>query len=209
MWPRKTPRTPPHQPGKTEDENVPHDDPKNDAENAVNSGDVQEPRDDAGFEDEAADRIEALEAQLREANSRALRALADFQNFQRRAAQNEVVARQQGTGVLAMGVVAVLDTFDLALAQDMSRTSAEQIVAGIRVIRAELMKALAQQGVGVIHPAPDDEFTPGRHEAIMQQEAEGVEPGNVVFTLQPGYTLGGAAGERVLRPAKVSVAPRE
>jgi molecular chaperone GrpE (heat shock protein) len=53
---------------------------------------------------------------------------------------------------------------------------------------------------------------PGIHEAIMQQAAEGVEPGHVAATLQTGYVLaggGGGGGERVLRPAKVSVAARE
>jgi molecular chaperone GrpE (heat shock protein) len=37
----------------------------------------------------------------------------------------------------------------------------------------------------------------------MQQAAEGVESGHIVSTFQPGYTL----GERVVRPAKVVVAP--
>ena len=48
----------------------------------------------------------------------------------------------------------------------------------------------------------------------MQQQAEGIEPGHVVSTFQAGYTLAGPSGsppgsERVLRPAKVAVAPTE
>jgi molecular chaperone GrpE len=37
----------------------------------------------------------------------------------------------------------------------------------------------------------------------MQQAAEGVEPGHVSFVMSTGYKL----GERVVRPAKVGVAP--
>jgi molecular chaperone GrpE len=79
-------------------------------------------------------------------------------------------------------------------------------VGGVRVIRDELMKSLQTHGVGVISPQPGDEFEPGRHEAIMTQPAEGVESGRVVNTFQAGYTLKVSGVERVVRPAKVSVA---
>jgi hypothetical protein len=39
----------------------------------------------------------------------------------------------------------------------------------------------------------------------MQQAAEGVEPGNVSATFQPGYAM----GDRVIRSAKVAVAPAD
>jgi len=151
------------------------------------------------------DRIAALEAELEEAKARSLRQMADFQNYQRRALQNEQVAKQQGMGSVASGVVGVIDHLDLALAQDTDKASVQQIVTGVRVIRDELMKSLQQHGVGVISPAPNEEFVPGRHEAIMQQALPGIAPGHVSSTLQAGYTL----GDRVLRPAKVAVAPSE
>jgi molecular chaperone GrpE len=74
---------------------------------------------------------------------------------------------------------------------------------GVKVIRQELLKALESGGVTVISPQPGDEFDPNRHSAIMQQPAEGVEPGRVSATFQPGYAL----GDRVIRSAKVAVAP--
>jgi molecular chaperone GrpE len=163
---------------------------------------------------EIQERIGQLEAELADAQSRALRVMADFQNYQRRALQNEVVARQQGLGTLATSVVGVVDHFDQALNQQPGTPEAQQILTGVKVIRDELLKALQQHGVGLISPAPNEEFVPGRHEAIMQQKAEGVEPGHVVSTFQAGYTLAGPPGspagsERVLRPAKVAVAPTE
>src|SRR5437899_4002982 len=163
---------------------------------------------------EIQERIGQLEAELSDAQSRALRVMADFQNYQRRALQNEVVARQQGLGALATSVVGVVDHFDQALNQTPANPEAQQILTGLRVIRDELLKALQQHGVGLINPSPNEEFVPGRHEAIMQQTAEGIEPGHVVSTFQSGYTLAGPAGspqgsERVLRPAKVAVAPTD
>ncbi|MFA6044633.1 MAG: nucleotide exchange factor GrpE [Phycisphaerales bacterium] len=152
------------------------------------------------------EKLAQLTAELDDAKARALRLMADYQNYQRRAYLNEDVAKQQGIASVVTSVVPVLDHFDLALMQDPSKASAEQIMAGVRVIREELLKALAQRGVGVIAPQPNDEFNPGRHEAVMQQPADGIFPGHIVQCFQLGYTLG---PERVLRPAKVVVAPAE
>jgi len=152
-------------------------------------------------------RIAELEGQLADANARAIRALADFQNFQRRSLQNEIAAKQDGVSGVVRGVVNALDHFDLALHLDPAKSTAEQIVGGVRVIRDELLKVLAQQGVSMINPADGDDFQPGRHEAIMQMQKDGVESGQVAQTLQAGYVLSTAGNDRVLRPAKVAVAP--
>ena len=162
---------------------------------------------------EIQERIGQLEAELEHARSQSLRVMADFQNYQRRALQNEVVAKQMGVAALATAVTGVIDHFDHALNQQPKGPEAQQVLAGLSVIRDELLKALQQHGVTQINPAPNDEFVPGRHEAIMQKAQEGVEPGRVVSTFQPGYALttpGSApGGERVLRAAKVAVAPTE
>jgi molecular chaperone GrpE len=163
---------------------------------------------------EIQERIGQLEAELEDARSRALRVMADFQNYQRRALQNEIVAKQQGLAALATSVTGVIDHFDHALSQQPKTPEAQQVLAGLNVIRDELIKALQQHGVTQINPAPNDEFVPGRHEAIMQKAQEGVEPGHVASTFQPGYVMAAPGGsppgsERVLRAAKVAVAPTE
>jgi molecular chaperone GrpE (heat shock protein) len=38
---------------------------------------------------------------------------------------------------------------------------------------------------------------------VLNRAAEGVEPGHISLTLQPGYAL----GERIIRSASVAVAP--
>jgi molecular chaperone GrpE len=133
------------------------------------------------------------------------RSLADFQNYQRRALQNEQEARRQGATSVLMSVLPVLDHFDLALTQPTPDENSRKILEGVRVIRAELLRVLESQGVTIISPQPNDEFDPNRHSAIMQQAAEGVEPGNVSATFQPGYAM----GDRVIRSAKVAVAPAD
>lgn len=152
--------------------------------------------------------VEALKNALGERDamlSRLQRAIADHQNFQRRAANNEREAGVQARTGVVQSIIPVLDHFDLALAQDPDKTTAEQIVGGVRVIRDELMRVLNSFGVTLIDPAPGDEFDPNCHEAMLRQAGEGVQPGHISLNLGVGYKL----GERVVRPAKVAVAPTE
>ncbi|GJM18282.1 MAG: hypothetical protein DHS20C14_04950 [Phycisphaeraceae bacterium] len=133
------------------------------------------------------------------------RAVADHQNFQRRAGINEREAGTQALSGVLQGIIPVLDNFDLALAQDPETVTAQQVVGGVAVIRDELMRVLRSYGVAPIAPAVGDEFNPVEHEAMLRQSAEGVEPGHIALALGVGYKL----GDRVIRPAKVAVAPAE
>lgn len=131
------------------------------------------------------------------------RALADFQNYQRRALTNEQEAKRQGITAVLHTVLPVLDHFDIALSPEARSGSVDQIVQGVTAIRAELIKALEVHGIRVINPAPGADFDPNQHQAIVTQPAPpGVDPGRIVSTFQAGYAL----GDRILRPAKVAVA---
>lgn len=160
---------------------------------------LPEPEDEGGTQD----RVRQLQAEFDDLNAKYLRTLADYQNSQRRAGANEREARQQGITGVVLSVLPVMDNFDLALTQDPSTTSPEQIVHGVKVIRDELSRVLQGQGVTPIIAEPNTPFDPQMHQAVVQQPMPGVKPGNVVATLQTGYRL----GDRVIRPAKVSVAP--
>ena len=157
---------------------------------------------DVDGEDLAA-RIDRLARERDEAVSARQRALADFANFQRRSVENESRARTSGLVSLARSLMPVLDQFDLALAQDASRLSVEQMAKSIEMMRAELQKVLEQNGIARIDPAPGSPFDPNQHDAVMRQPAAGIAPGAVSMRFQTGWRL----GESVLRPAKVAVAP--
>lgn len=154
--------------------------------------------------DEAAALLAELKDELDKAVEARQRALADFANFQRRAALNEQQAVRSGEASVVRSMLDVLDHFDLALDQDKSKITIDQLLGGVKIVRDELVRALESYGVARIAPNAGEEFDPNRHQAVLQQSAEGIEPNHVVLVLQPGYTM----GETVLRPAKVAVAPR-
>jgi len=130
------------------------------------------------------------------------RTAADYQNFRRRAAQNEHEARQLAAAGVVQSIVSVMDYFDLALKQNPETATVQQVIGGVEMIRSELLRLLGNHGVGIIEPGGGAEFNPRQHEAVEHEPAEGVEPGRVVACRSPGYTL----GDRVIRPAKVAVA---
>jgi molecular chaperone GrpE len=134
--------------------------------------------------------------------ARLQRTVADYQNFQRRASNNERDARQLAAAGVVQSVVNVVDYFDMAMQQNPQTTTVEQVIGGVQMIKSELIRVLTMHGVGVIDPASGAEFDPVRHEAIEQAESADVPPGRVVALRSPGYTI----GDRVIRPAKVVVA---
>jgi len=155
--------------------------------------------------DEAAAVLADLKAELDEAIAARKRALADFANYQRRAADNEVRARRQGAADVIRSLIAVLDHFDLALERRPDQMTVQQLFGGVKMVHDELGRALASHGVTRIEPAPGDELDPVRHAAVLQQPADGIAANHITGVLQPGY----AFGDLVLRPAKVAVAPPE
>lgn len=147
--------------------------------------------------------VEKLRAERDEAQAAWKHTAADFANAQKRAVSNEHTAREQGIRGVLYNIMPIIDHFDLALGQDPEKVTVQQVISGVTMIKGELLRALASQGVSIINPAPNSAFDPRHHEAVVQQSVEGVEPGNVVATLRMGYAI----NDRLVRPAQVSVAP--
>jgi len=155
-------------------------------------------------EHEVEDEMRRLHRELAEVEGRYKRALADYSNFQRRARLNEVEARQAGVRSVLESLIPAMDSFEVALSQDVTTPeSAQHVLSGVQAIHDSLLSALERHGVGVIRPEVNEPFDPARHEAVAQHAAKGVEPGHVAAPLQVGFSI----GERVVRPAKVAVAP--
>jgi len=149
--------------------------------------------------------LEALESELACATDQRLRALADLQNFRRQSIVNERLAREEGASGVLAGVVTVLDHFDLALTQDPETVAARSVIEGVRLIQNELLRVLSEHGARRIAPSAGEAFDPHQHEAIGHEPDQSVAPGAIVRLVQPGYAL----GDRLLRAAKVLVAPEQ
>ncbi|MCC6683325.1 MAG: nucleotide exchange factor GrpE [Phycisphaeraceae bacterium] len=152
-------------------------------------------------ENESAE-VTLMRQQRDDFEARYLQSMADYQNLARRSRLNEQVAREQTVLEMARQLVTVLDHFDHALAVDVEKTAAGDVLRGVAIVRDELLRVLAQFGVERLDVAAGEEFDPNKHEAMMRQPHEQLTSNQVIQQLQPGYVL----ADKTLRPAKVSVA---
>ena len=152
-------------------------------------------------EDSAPSPEELLRAELAEAVEARQRALADFQNFQRRSLENEKRATASGRMDVIRPLLGVLDQVDLALSQDPKAVSVEAIFSGVQLVRDEMCRVLDGQGVVAIDPEPGADFDAHHHQAVVHEPSEDVTEGRVIRRLQIGWVH----GDMVLRPAVVAV----
>jgi len=131
----------------------------------------------------------------------AQRTRADFENYRKRAARETAAAQERGVVKLVLELLPAIDNLDRAVAAVDAVTDAEELVAGIKLVHAEVVAALARAGVERFSPE-GERFDPELHEAVAQQPIEGAQTGVIVEVYQRGYRLGGS----VIRPARVVVA---
>jgi molecular chaperone GrpE len=147
-----------------------------------------------------AERARQAEAQAEDSRNAYLRAVADLENYRKRVAREVDNARQFGAERLASGLLPVLDSLELGLA-NADRADAATLAAGQEATLKLLVKALEAAGISEIDPA-GQAFDPALHEAMAMQPSDEQPPDTVITVAQKGYALNG----RLLRPARVIVA---
>jgi molecular chaperone GrpE len=152
--------------------------------------------------------VERLRAELEtrareaaEAQDRALRALADFDNYRKRTLREREDWSRQAQEQVLREILPVLDNFDRALAAPAGPGSDGGFRAGVELIHREFLKTLERLGVRPFETV-GQRFDPLRHEAVARLERGDVEEATVVGEALRGYLI----QDRVLRPAQVAVA---
>ncbi|MEX2519755.1 MAG: nucleotide exchange factor GrpE [Paracoccaceae bacterium] len=148
--------------------------------------------------------IASLAAERDELRDKLMRALAEAENIRRRAERDRKDAETFGGTKLARDLLSVHDNMAraLAAADETSRASAGGLIEGVELTQRELLAAFAKHKIEKVDPEPGAKFDPHLHQAMFEAPIEDAEPGTVIETLQPGFTIAG----RLLRPAMVGVA---
>jgi molecular chaperone GrpE len=159
---------------------------------------------------EGEDSLQALQAEIADLKDRMLRALAEAENTRKRAERERTEALAYGTTKFARDMLTVADNLRRALdhlspeARGKASDALKSVLDGVEATERELLATLARHGIRRID-AQGARFDPHLHQAIAEVPANGNEPGTVVSVIQEGYTI----GERLLRPAMVTVARAE
>ncbi len=156
----------------------------------------------AAAEPSAQDQLAHARAQVEEQRGLYLRALADFDNYRKRAERDIADLSQRGRRELLKRILPVLDNLARAEEYRERGTPPEQIIEGAIQTGKQLLAALAAENVRPIEVVGKP-FDPAIAEAVATQPAgAGVADNTVIAEAAKGYYI----GDEVLRPAQVVVA---
>lgn len=141
--------------------------------------------------------IAQLQEELATMTESAKRAMADLQNFKRRAEEERANIRIHANMNLLESIFPAIDNLARAFEQMPEELQENEWVKGIQEIEKGLLGALDQLGLKAIDQTgvPAD---PNKHQVLMEGEGPA---GEVIQVLEKGYEFNG----KTIRPAKVQV----
>jgi molecular chaperone GrpE len=145
--------------------------------------------------------IKELEEKANLNYDRYLRALAEMENYKKRANRDRAELMRYAGEDLLQEILPVVDNLERTLEHAKENTDIRKVFEGIDLIYKQFLRSLEKSGVTRIDRAPCA-FDPAVHQALQRVEDKSVADDTVVEILQKGYTLNG----KVVRPAMVKVA---
>jgi molecular chaperone GrpE len=165
---------------------------------------------EARIAENAPDPIEVLKNEVESLRDQRLRALAEAENIRRRAEREKTEASQYAITKFARDMLSIADNFSRALAacppelREAADPQVKAVLDGVEATDRQLMATLERYGVKQV-ATEDGKFDPNLHQAIAEVPGNGKPAGTIVDVVQSGYMI----GDRLLRPAMVTVARRE
>ncbi len=142
-------------------------------------------------------KLDAVQKELEAARDQYQRMLAEYANYKRRTEQEKLQIGAFTKAEILTGLLTSVDNMEKALASE----DGDNYKAGVDLVMRQFIDALHAIGLEKIE-ALNAPFDPNVHNAVMREDADGVEPETVTAVFQEGYKI----GERILRPAMVKVA---
>ncbi|NLC12100.1 MAG: nucleotide exchange factor GrpE [Firmicutes bacterium] len=144
--------------------------------------------------------IEELQKEKEELYSRLLRLQADFDNYRKRVKAERQEYRDFILIDLVEKLLPVLDNLERALHYADEKASEESLQEGVKMIYRQFIDILAKEEITQIE-CKGKLFDPCYHEAVAQEEVEGVPSQAIIEELRKGYKL----KDKVIRASMVKV----
>jgi len=150
------------------------------------------------------------EEKLKESEEKLLRSLAELENQRRRFEKEIKDAFEFGSFNFAKENLSTLDNLQRAkeaIKNDeklKNNKDLDKFLENINIIEKDLISIFEKNRITKID-TKNKKFDPNFHQAMSEIEDDKVEPGSIIQEIQAGYML----GERLLRPALVSVAKKK
>ena len=153
------------------------------------------------------DLIEKLNEEITDLKDQRLRAIAELENFRKRAEKDQSDALKYGISNFAKEIINIRDNIERAqssISEEAKNNEAiKSVIEGIDLIAQSVVSTFEKIGIKKIESL-NEKFDHNLHQAMMEIEDDDLEPGTIVQELIPGYTL----HDRLLRPAMVGVSKK-
>ena len=167
----------------------------------------EEPKDQEEAEISPEDLIEKLNEEITSLKDQRLRAIAELENFRKRAEKDQSDALKYGISNFAKEIITIRDNIERAQSsisdEAKNNEAIKSVIEGIDLIAQSVVSTFEKIGIKKIESL-NEKFDHNLHQAMMEIENEELEPGTIVQELIPGYTL----HDRLLRPAMVGVSKK-
>jgi molecular chaperone GrpE len=140
-------------------------------------------------------------AELADLKDKYLRALAEGENARKRIRQQSEESIKIQREELLRGLLAIIDNLERAVEAARGGGNGKSIVEGVEMVLNSMKDFLRSHGVSEVSTVGRP-FDPLLHEAVDHVASAEHEPNTVINEFNRGYKV----GERLLRPARVSVA---
>ena len=151
-----------------------------------------------------------VEEKLKDTEEKLLRSLAEIENQRRRFEKEIKDAFEFGSYNFAKESLAILDNLQRAkeaIKNDETlkiNKDLDKFLENITIIEKDLISIFEKNNIKKIQ-SQNKKFDPNFHQAMSEVEDEKVDPGTILHEIHAGYLL----GERLLRPALVSVSKKK
>ena len=154
------------------------------------------------------DLIEKLNEDITSLKDQRLRAIAELENFRKRAEKDQSDALKYGISNFAKEIINIRDNIERAQSsiseEAKNNEGIKSVVEGIDLIAQSVITTFEKIGIKKIESL-NEKFDHNLHQAMMEIENDDLESGTIVLELIPGYTL----HDRLLRPAMVGVSKKK
>lgn len=155
------------------------------------------PAEEKSVEQTLTEEIEALKAELAEANDKHLRMAAEYENFRRRSREEKDGIYESALSDTVSELLPIIDNLERAEGFD----DADKVREGLVMISKSAQSAFEKLGVEAFG-AVGDTFDPNIHNAVLHVEDESCGEGEIIEVFQKGYKK----GKHIIRFAMVKVA---
>ena len=153
------------------------------------------------------DIIAKLNEEISNLKDQRLRAIAELENFRKRAEKDQSDALKYGVSNFAKEIINISDNIERAQSsipeEAKNNETIKPVIEGIDLIAQSVVTTFEKIGIKKIESL-NEKFDHNLHQAMMEIEKDDLEPGTIVQELIPGYTL----HDRLLRPAMVGVSKK-